>query len=151
MKTKERIDEMYAAFESDKRNDGDMFYKLKSGSPEWMTDVIHAVHGDKLPDDTVYEMIYDALSRLSEIDDDSEDETVKDLDRLFDAIYEMEPDVYTSNLTAWLNKRADHVYYLTEALEQMDIKDGFQALSAAQKIQMDEIGSALVQELINLD
>jgi hypothetical protein len=145
MKTKERIDEMYAAFESDKRNDGDMFYKLKSGSPEWMTDVIHAVHGDKLPDDTVYEMIYEAISRLIELDDDATD------DDMTEAIYEMEPDPYTSNLTAWLNKRADHVYYLTEALEQMDIKDGFQALSAAQKIQMDEIGSALVQELINLD
>jgi hypothetical protein len=144
MKTKERIDEFYAAFESDKRDDGNTFYKLKNGSPEWMTDVIHAVHDDKLPDDTVYEMIYQALSTLTELDEESGQ------DEMMDAIYEMEPDVYTSNLTAWLNKRADHVYYLTEALEQFEIKDGFAALSAAQKMQMDEIGSALINELMEL-
>ena len=141
MKTKEKIDLMYEAFTTKKRDNGEDFYLLKDGSPQWMTDVVHAVHGDTLPDDTIYKMIYDALSTLTELDEEAEE------DKMRDAIYSMEPDVYTSNLTAWINKRNNHVYYLTEALEEFDIKDGFQALSMAQKMQMDEIGDALIIKL----
>ena len=50
-------EQLSAAFETKKRNDGQEFVSLKDGSPEWMTDVIRATHGDKLPDDTVYAFI----------------------------------------------------------------------------------------------
>jgi len=64
-----------------------------------------------------------------------------------DAISELEPDCYTGELTAWLAARADHVYYLTEVLEEIDIKDGFQLLALAQQKQIQEIGFALILEL----
>ena len=37
------------ALETKKRDNGQESVSLKDGSPEWMTDVIHATHGDKLP------------------------------------------------------------------------------------------------------
>ena len=70
---------------------------------------------------------------------------------LREAIFERtEADVYTSNLTAWLNARNDHVYYLTEALEEMEIKNGFQALMAAQQRHKEEVALDLVNELEKL-
>jgi len=52
---------------------------------------------------------------------------------------DIEVDVYTSNLTEWLNQSNYHVYYLTEALETNDIKDGFQLLGLAQDLAIEEV------------
>jgi hypothetical protein len=128
-------EQLSAAFETKKRNDSNEFVSLKDGSPEWMTDVIRSAHGDKLPDDTTYAFIERAADAIA----DSEDPQ--------DAIAEIEPDAYTAGLTAWLNARVDHVYYLTEVLEESDIKDGFQLLAAAQQKQLHEVGYALVSAL----
>lgn len=130
---------LYEALETKERDNGDKFSCLKDGSPKWMTEVIRAVHGEKLPDDTTYSMIEAAASAIA--DGGDSDNTAED------SIAELEPDVYTAGLTKWLASRADHVYYLTEALEQFEPKDGFALLAQAQKIQMDEIGFALIHEL----
>lgn len=130
--------ELSQAFEHDKRNDGQEFAKLKDGSPQWMTDVIRACHGDKLPDDTVYEFVERCADALADYDGEPSD-----------AITEIEPDPYTNDLTGWLHARNDHVYYLSEALEEFggDIRDGFQLLAIAQQKQIQEIGFALISEL----
>ena len=112
-------------------------YVCCKNSVDWQTDIIHKAHGDKLPDDNVYRWINNILSTLADNDCETE-ESAQDL------LYEMEPDVYTSDLTAWLNARNDHVYYLTQALEEHDCKDGFQALTLAQKCYIEEIGRALI-------
>jgi hypothetical protein len=126
------------ALQTKKRNDGNEFVSLKDGSPQWMTDVIHEAHGDKLPDDTTYAFIEKAADAIA----DSEDPQ--------DAISELEPDPYTNNLTGWLHARADHVYYLTEILEEgSGITDGFQLLAAAQQKQIHEVGYALISALEN--
>ena len=113
---------------------------LKDNSPQWMTDVIRTVHGEKLPDDTTYAFISKCADAIADAADD-----------LNDAITAIEPDVYTHNLTAWLNARVDHVYYLTEVLEESEIKDGFQLLAAAQQKQIQEIGFALISALKNVE
>ncbi len=128
--------ELSNAFVRDKRNDGQEFTHLAKGSPKWMTEVIHAVHGDKMPDDTVYGFVERCADAIAGHDDPS------------DAVTEIEPDGYTSSLTSWLNARADHVHYLTEALEEgLDITDGFQLLAYAQQKQIQEVGFALISEL----
>jgi len=48
-------------------------------------------------------------------------------------IDQIESDVYTSDLTKWLHSHNENVCYLTEALEETDIKDGFQLLAYAQE------------------
>jgi hypothetical protein len=132
-------EQLSAAFETKKRNDDNEFVSLKDGSPEWMTDVVRAAHGDKLPDDTVYAFIEKAADALANASEDAEPS---------DVILEIEPDPYTAGLTAWLHARVDHVYYLTEVLEEgTGITDGFQLLAAAQQKQIHEVGYALVSAL----
>lgn len=130
-------EEMYQNMESRVREDGSTFICCKDDI-QWQRDIIHAVHGDRLPDDTIYNQIHDFLNdfRYSETEDDCQQ-----------SIMDTEADCYTSDLTAWLNERNDHVYYLTQALEEFDIKDGFQALAYAQKLYIDEIGYSLLSEM----
>jgi hypothetical protein len=123
----------------DKRNDGQPFVKLADNSPAWMTDVIRSVHGDKLPDDTTYSLIERCATAIADGDDPQE------------SVDEIEADSYTNDLTAWLHARADHVYYLTQALEDFQPKDGFQLLAMAQQIQIAEVGSALIAELERIE
>jgi hypothetical protein len=128
--------ELSRAFVTNKRNDGQEYVHLKEGSPEWMTEVVRAIHGDKLPDDTTYRFIERCADAIADAGDDPTE-----------AIYSMEADIYTSDLTAWLHARNDHVFYLDEALSEDAPKSGFDLLYAAQKRQIEEIGSALVSEL----
>jgi len=48
-------------------------------------------------------------------------------------------DIYTSDLTEWLNDNENNVYYLTDVLEEMDIKDGFKLLEIAQYKAIEEL------------
>jgi hypothetical protein len=129
--------ELNNALTHDKRNDGAEYVHLKDGSAPWMTEVIRAVHGDKLPDDTTYQFIEKCAEAIANSDEGSEQ----------DAISDLEADVYTNNLTAWLHARADHIEYLTQALEEFGAREGSQALMIAQKTQIDEVGACLVSEL----
>lgn len=136
------INELNENLITKKRADGSTFVCLKDNAPAWMKDIIRKAHGDSLPDDTIYEFIELVCSNLK---DESVEATEDDL---HERLYEIEPDCYTSDLTAWLDRRNDHVYYLTKALEQFDGKDGFQLLGIAQKLQIEEVGSLLINALV---
>lgn len=136
--------ELSAALDTRTRANGTEFTCLADGAPQWMTDVIRAIHDDKLPDDTTYGLIKRCADALAELDVDASESDASD------AIAELESDVYTNDLTAWLNARADHLYYLGQAMEDFSPTDGFALLSMAQKIQIDEVGCALVYQLSKL-
>jgi hypothetical protein len=119
--------EMYEAFESDKRDNGDTFWKLKDGSPEWMKDVCFQAHKDgspgimgepgqgaMMPDDYRYEFIFEAVSSIEEADEDADLDEVRD---------EIEADIYTYDLTKWLNSRADRIGYVDEAVSELGHSD----------------------------
>ncbi len=94
-----------------------------------------AMHKIDCSEDFVYEQTWRCLNWL--VDEAPEDiDEVEDV--LLDAI-DREVDIYTSNLTSWLNQSASHVYYLTEVLEEDGIKDGFQLLAFAQFRAIEEI------------
>jgi hypothetical protein len=133
----ELASQLSEALERKSRTNGDEFVCLKDGSPQWMTDVVRSVHGDKLPDDAVHAFISRCADALAESDDEDAS----------GAIYQIEPDAYTHNLTAWLHARADHVYYLSEVLEESTPTDGFQLLAMAQQRQIVEVGQALIAGL----
>ena len=136
---KKLIEEMSMNMTWRGRKGGSRYAHVIDDAPKWITEVIHEVHGDKLPDDTVYDFVHRIVSHLEGYGDED-----ISADELREALYELEPDVYTSNLTEWLNARADHVFYLTEALEEYDIKEGSQLLMAAQSLQIQEIGNELL-------
>lgn len=133
---------LYEALESRTRNNGDVFYALKDNSPEWMTDVIHAAHGDSFPDDTIYKTIRDIASHLSDLDEDT------DLYDAVDSINEIEPEIYTAKLTHWLSLSLEHYQYMQQAMDELGpFTDAFALLQAAQKRQIQAIGNALVDAL----
>lgn len=126
------------------RKDKSEFYALDAYGQKtgWMTDVIRIAHGDKFPDDTVYVFIHRIVSHVSELDTD------KDLYDVMDSILDMEPDVYTHDLTAWLHASVDHVYYIDEVLEEYGKPNsGFDLLQLAQLSMIRQIGNALVDAL----
>jgi len=137
---KDLAEKLSQALTTDKRDNGSEFVHLKDNAAAWMTEVIRSVHGEKLPDDTTYAFISKCADVIADAADD-----------LNDAITAIEPDVYTHNLTAWLHSRADHVYYLTEVLEESEVKDGFQLLAAAQQKQIQEVGFALISALESVE
>lgn len=139
VKVKEFAGLLSNTLERKSRDNGVEFVSLKDGSPEWMTNVVRSVHGDKLPDDTVYEFISRCADALA--DSDSPEDTIS----------ELEPDVYTPDLTAWLNRRVDHVEYLSEVLAESTPGSGFDLLAMAQKKQLDEVGFALISALSDVE
>lgn len=139
MKTKEKTiqgiaQEMLNNMEQKERTNGDKYYCNKK-QIEWQTKIIRKAHEEALPDDYKYEFINDALCALTDCTPGEEEE----------AINEIEPDCYTSNLTGWLHSRNDRAYYLTQALEEFDSKDGFQALSIAQQIEKQDVARLVLE------
>lgn len=121
---------------------GEKIRKLEDNAPDWMTEVIHTAHGETLPDDTIYRMVEQVADHLGYADEDSDNDDLRDL------LLEIEPDIYTSQLTAWLHARPDHSYYLGQVQEEIGpIEDGFQLLAAAQQNQIQEIGYSMIETL----
>jgi hypothetical protein len=133
---KELAQEAADWFVSDKRDNGDSFIKTKDDRPDWLTELIHDAHGDMFPDDYRYRFIASALDQLAEYGDSE------------NAIDEIEPDIYTGQLTAWLASSCDRVYYLTTVLEEYvpDI-DGFQLLAWAQLEERREVAYSVLESL----
>jgi hypothetical protein len=123
--------QMSLAFEIATRSaTGETFRKLTDNAPQWMTTVCRKAHDDArlLPDDWRYAFIEQAVDALAGHEDAD------------DARSSLEPDIYTSGLTAWLHSHNDRVYYLGEALREYGTcRDGFQLLAAAQMIEKEEV------------
>ena len=115
--TLEQIAEQFAAaFETDTRNDGTRFAKLKGGSPEWMTAAVHAAHGDIMPDDWIYDKSYHVVSAMNEDDPRKWDDLVSEwADGLVD--------VYNSDRAAWLACHLDFGGMVDEAVEELGHSD----------------------------
>jgi len=142
----EKAQELYDALEVRKRPDGKKYYCLKNDSPLWMSDLIRQVHGDRLPDDYVYETIAETAAILADADPDA------DVDELWEALAEgVEADLYTKELTDWLGDSIYNITYLNQVLEDdLGIKDGFQLLAYAQYLFKQEIARAVLDELVKL-
>lgn len=92
-------------FERVKRrpDDEEYIHVQKTGAPEWVNDLCQEAHGDMFPDDLRYSFIVEVLDALADADD---------LDTARD---ELEPDVYTHDLTGWLHSRNDRQSYVDDA------------------------------------
>jgi hypothetical protein len=132
---------MSKSFEGATRPSGEIFRKLKDGSPAWMTAVCRQAHDNAqlLPDDWRYAFIEEAVDALAQHED---------LDAARDSL---EPDVYTSELTGWLHSRNSRVYYLGEALTDYgSFRDGFQLLAAAQLCEKEEVFQQVLDALAGM-
>jgi hypothetical protein len=134
-------------FETAKRNDGKEYLRLREDDKyaKWMQEVIFAGHLDTFPNDESYSACQKIIDTIAELDASAfeDNEILENLD-------EIEPSCYTSDLTSWLNSNNSYVYYLTEALEELDVKDGFQLLTYANSIWLREMTEAIVSKLIEI-
>src|SRR6056297_940996 len=120
-----KIERMYYDMQLKARDNGSKFYVYNGDE---FQKLIYKCHMDLFPDDYIYQFIHNILSDLL----DAEAETLEDAEEV---IYSIEPEIYTANLTAWLHSNNSRIYYLTEALEEYQCQDGFEALSLAQMIE----------------
>jgi len=131
MKTKiENYLKMFDAKEVERDGEKKSIAVFTDNASEDLKDSVRKAHGDRLPSDWVFDKYHSILDAMTQYDD-IEDARSEIVDGLVD--------VYTSDLTEWLNSNNNNVYYLTEAIDQYEIKDGFRVLATAQSLAIDEI------------
>ncbi len=139
MNAKDIINQLASELVWKERNDKTKFV-CRNITGDFIQDIIHEVHEDRMPDDTIYEFIYKVVNHLADCDSE-------DIEDMRDELREIEADVYTSDLTEWLHKSNYHVYYLTQALEEFEPKDGFSLLTIAQSLHIQEVGDNLLNAI----
>lgn len=132
--------EVYAALEAREIGNSTRWF-LKDDASAEVQEIVRdaAARADHPNHDVFYEFLNEAAGALSNLDESATEDDAQD------AISEIEADIYTGHLTAWLALNVNHVYYLTEALEEYgDSRDGFQILGLAQMRHKHEIADALL-------
>src|SRR3990167_5483241 len=130
-------------FDNVKREDENITV-LKHEAPEPLRNSIYNAHGDRLPDDWIYDKYHSILDALAGYTIESADDIDEQRAEIVDGLV----DVYTFDLTAWLNSHNSNVYYLTQAQEEYGAQtDGFQLLMSAQYVAIDEIYSEAMSYL----
>lgn len=132
---------LYEALETRKREDGSRFVTLRDGSPEWMTEVVHAAHGDMLPDDWRYACIAAAAEYIAEADDP------EDADSEF---ADSQVDIYNGARFAWLASNLNRMGYCDEAQEEgiaSETATVVELIGAGQYMEAAEVYSMLLSAL----
>lgn len=133
--------QMWDQFEQATRDDGSKFWRLMEGAPEWMKDVCRAAHdgGKIMPDDFRYEFITDSLCKITEEDEDTDDDDL-------DSVGNFEGDIYNSDLASWLGAGGDRWWYVDQALKDPP-SDFSSLLQAAQVMEKEEVYSQVLEAL----
>lgn len=103
------------AFEIKTRDNGETFYCLKDGRPDWMQDALHAVHdgGDMMPNDWSYRLAHDMAQHIAEA---LEYDAAQDLDDIVnEGADSIVPD-YTGQRLAWLSSHLSRLAFVEEAV-----------------------------------
>lgn len=116
-------------FEYRNRHDGTVYWAVEDDAPEWVKGLVWAAghaKGVLLPDDFRYLFIVEALEAIAE----NPEEPASLL----------EPDVYTSKLTEWLNAYPSYrMVLVNEAVDQFGWSSLFDALQAGQLLEKKEV------------
>jgi hypothetical protein len=143
-----KAQEAYDCFETATRpgNDGERFDRVKDGSPEWVTELVHAAHGDFLPDDWRYACIRAALEFIAD-SDEPEDGAGEFADG--------HVDVYNAARVAWLGSSIHRGAYCDEALAELgpvDADSGVYGLvGLGQYMEASEVYALVVEALEDVD
>ncbi len=124
-----------------KRDDGSTYYHLKK-EVQWQRDIINNLTNNDWYSDATIEYMHRALELFANEDKDATEDHLQEL------VYEIEPDVYNHDLTAWLAEHVNHMQYVDEILEAVEVKDCAKLLMMAQGAQISEVASATLQAII---
>ena len=142
-------DILAGSFETRERQGGGTFHALKDNAPEWVGDAVREAHGERLPCDWIYKQCDYIASDIRQaiVHDDVCPEDLADY-------IQVEADVYTASLTAWL---ADDIRNL-EYCDQWGDEFGFNAdggkdltavISGGQWLAKQEIASVMVSAYLS--
>lgn len=139
-----------AHFVHKKRDNGDEFWCLDDARPDWVQALCYAAHDGMSPDDHKYEMIYGALSRISEASDDT------DLDDLAHEFADAEPSVYNAAIAAWLASDLARGFYVDQAVEEYGVRDGrdfniYDLIKQGWYVEARDVFSLVMEELQRVD
>jgi|GEM_PF-5098671 len=104
MEQKDLAREYLGWFETAIREDGSKYFRLKSGAPNGLKDLIRVTHDEMFPDDWRYKFIYEALTIIAEYEGNN----------IWEMIYEIEPDHRDSELVNWLGSHSWRPAYVDE-------------------------------------
>ena len=142
MKLQDKINKYYDQFKYVWREDKKITV-IKDDADTKLLDSIRKAHGDRLPVDWIFKTYCNLLGVLSDYGYLSIEEIEENRFEIIDTLV----DVYTSDLTEWLHSSNFNVYYLTEVLEEFEIKDGFKLLAQAQSQAIGEVLSEIISLL----
>lgn len=109
-----------------------------------LIDMTYKVSEDtQLSSDSCYLFVWEALRIIADSAADS-------IDNLRDEGRDIEADSYTNQLTSWLAESVNHVAYITQALQEIDWKDGFSLLQVAQAQAKTDVFEIVVNQLEEL-
>ena len=137
--------ELANAFTSDKRDNGDTFYKLKDDAPDWINvhDLHHSVD-DRFPDDWIYEKIAHLADSISEYEDaDSARDAAGEL-------ADQSVDIYYSDLSAWFASNLRNAALCEDATDEFGMPEGgdmFKQMQMGQYIACDRLAHAIIQAI----
>lgn len=142
MTLQEKITEYTKQFTTTKR--GDETIVIFNNESNELHNSVMGAHETRLPNDWIFEKYLEILERLGEYDIESIDNIEDNRHEIVDGIV----DIYTSDLTAWLNDSNMNVEYLSEALEEYGKPEsGFQVLTQAQYKAIDDIFNYVLELL----
>jgi hypothetical protein len=133
------------AFEQRKRDNGDEFYSLKDGSPEWMLEAVRAAHGDMLPNDWSYRFAAHMASDIADAADNGED-FAEAIDTASDNLIP----AYNGERLAWLASHLERAGLVDEAVSEFGWPaDGgiFQAIAYGIQNELHTIGHSIADAL----
>lgn len=130
------------AFESATRDNGEAFYRLKDGSPGWMSDAIRDAHdsGNIFPHDWIYDACDTMVSQMADSDPDQwEDYAGEWADSAVDA--------YNADRAAWLASHLAFGVIVDEAVDEFGHSDQgiYGDIGIGQYCLLRNIADALIQ------
>jgi hypothetical protein len=143
MNMQKKIDYYINQFETKKRGE-DTITVFKDNATQELKNSVYKAHGDRLPTDWIFDKYLEILEDLSNYTINSIDDVEEYRSEIVDGLV----DVYTSDLTSWLNSSNYNVYYIEESQKEYGAQeDGFKMLSMAQYKAIDDIYSYVISLL----
>lgn len=141
---KELLNETLGYFEVKKRGEDDIVV-LKPEAPQALKDSIRAAHGDRLPDDWIYNKYQSIVSNLSGYTISNTDDLEENRPEIVDGLV----DVYNNDRTAWLASHLGNAALVDEARAEYggDCSDVFDMIGKGQYYAIDQIYSEVVSYL----
>ncbi len=106
MTLKKKIEKYLNQFETKER--GEKTITVFKDESEELKNSVYKAHGDRLPNDWIFDKYESILSTLSGYEINNEDDLNNNRPEIVDSLV----DIYTNNLTEWLADNNHNVYYL---------------------------------------